>query len=200
MRNIIYHSGLVSKNVWFLEFKKYLELLNKGSSYPDIKSMQESENIFSARSERNGNRILGAVRARVDALPQDVQDLFFELDVANQKYINLLGVLLTDRLFFEYVYAVYRTQVILGSVEYSPSMARAYIYDMMQQHDELADLIDSTVNRLSSAYTTHLHESGLLDKRGGSYYYRHILMDERLERVMMENNLEPYLKAMKGDA
>ena len=47
MKKKEYSAGIVSKGFWFLEFKKFLELLIEGKSESEIKELQEEKNIFS---------------------------------------------------------------------------------------------------------------------------------------------------------
>lgn len=200
MQKSKYHTGLVSKSLWFVEFKEYMKLSRGGLSHQEIKALQDENNIFSTRSQNNSKRILGAISERTDALPANIKDLFFDLDLSNQKYVAFLAAMLVDRMFAEFVYTTYRKEIMIGAREYTNSVARIFIYDMIHQHDELSHIVDTTVNRLASSYTTHLLEADLLTKKDGKTYYKKIILDPRLRGAMVEAELNTYLKAMEGEA
>ncbi|MFR1371100.1 MAG: BrxA family protein [Eisenbergiella massiliensis] len=59
--------------------------------------------------------MIGYIITRVKAMDDRLVELFCSSDLATQKLINLVTILRTDRLFFEFVYEVYREKVILGT-------------------------------------------------------------------------------------
>ena len=59
-------------------------------------------------------RIAGYLANRASTLDQTEVHLFAESDVATQKLLNIIAILRTDRLFFEFLFEVYREKVILG--------------------------------------------------------------------------------------
>ena len=65
MKKKEYSAGIVSKGFWFLEFKKFLELLIEGKSESEIKELQEEKNIFSAPSKDYGKRIISEINKKL---------------------------------------------------------------------------------------------------------------------------------------
>ena len=122
-----YSAGIVSKGFWFLEFKKFLGLLREGKSEIEIRKLQEEKNIFSASSKDYGKRIVGEIMKRTRAISDEIKELFFKVDVGTQKVINLLSVMQTDKLFFEYVYNSYRNDMLLGTQEYNSNAVKKFL-------------------------------------------------------------------------
>ena len=109
-----YSAGLMSQSFWFLEFKKAVKMRQEGMTYDDIKKKCVEENLFGAAKEYRALSMAGYIITRVKAMDDTLVDLFCTSDLATQKLINLVTILRTDRLFFEFVYETYREKVILG--------------------------------------------------------------------------------------
>ena len=148
MRKKEYSAGIVSKGFWFLEFKKFLELLIEGKSESEIKELQEEKNIFSAPSKDYGKRIISEINKRIKVLPKEIKELFFESDTGTQKVINLLSIMRTNKLFFEYVYNSYRNELLLGTKEYNPGVAMKFLKEKAEQNEEVAKFSEKTLKRM----------------------------------------------------
>ncbi len=61
-----------------------------------------------APSEDYGKKMINEVSKRTRALPKEIYTMFTNLPLSDQKILNILGLMMTDRLFFEYMYEVYR--------------------------------------------------------------------------------------------
>ncbi|HHX69705.1 MAG: DUF1819 family protein [Miniphocaeibacter sp.] len=194
-----YSAGIVSKGFWFIEFKKYINLLNEGYTPEEIRVKQESGNFLAAPSKAYGIKILGEMKRRTRALPENILDYFQKTDISTQKIINLLGILLTDQLLFEFVYTKYREEIKLGTKEYNPSIVRVFLREMQNNNEEVAKFSDNSIKRMIGAYGTYLREAGLLEDVEGKTYYKNIFLDLELERLMEEENLNSYIKAIKGE-
>lgn len=198
MREQKYSAGAVSKGFWHGEFRKYLELLQEGKSAKEIKIIQDKENILLAPSPSYGKRMIGEIAKRVDAIPKEIIELFFNLNISDQKLINLLGIMLTDRLFFEYIYEVYRETLILGTQNFEDSDIRIFFKNKSEQSEKVAKYTVETKRRLGIAYKTYIREANLIKEEKGILMYNRILMDLRLEEKMKDSSLSPYLKALTG--
>ena len=194
-----YSAGIVSKGFWFLEFKKFLEFLKDGKNENEIRKMQEKENIFSAPSKDYGKRIFSEINKRTKELSEDIKTLFFKVDVGTMKIINLLSVMQTDKLFFEYVYNSYRNEILLGTKEYSSNSVKKFLDEKSLQNEEVAKFTENTKKRMRGSYGNYLKEAGLLEENKGKILYRKIYLDYELENLLRENKMEMYIKALKGE-
>jgi hypothetical protein len=195
-----YSAGIVSKGFWFLEFKKFLGLLREGKSEIEIRKLQEEKNIFSASSKDYGKRIVGEIMKRIRAISDEIKELFFKVDVGTQKVINLLSVMQTDKLFFEYVYNSYRNDMLLGTQEYNSNAVKKFLDEKSLQNEEVAKFTESTKKRMKGSYGNYLKEAGLLEENNGKILYKKIYLDYELEKILEENKMEVYIKALKGEA
>ena len=194
-----YSAGIVSKGFWFLEFKKFLEFLKDGKNENEIRKMQEEENIFSAPSKDYGKRIMSEINKRIKVLPKEIKELFFESDTGTQKVINLLSIMGTDKLFFEYVYNSYRNELLLGTKEYNPGVVMKFLKEKAEQNEEVAKFSETTLKRMQGTYGNYLKEAGLLEGKNKEILYGKVYLDYELEKLLRENNMEIYIKALKGE-
>ena len=195
-----YSAGIVSKGFWFLEFKKFLEFLKDGKNENEIRKMQDEENIFSASSKDYGKRIISEVNKRIKILPEGIKELFFKSDTGTQKVINLLSIMVTDKLFFEYVYNSYRNELLLGTKEYNPGVVMKFLKEKAEQNEEVAKFSEKTLKRMQGTYGNYLKEAGLLEEKNKEILYRKVYLDYELEKLLRENNMEIYIKTLKGEA
>ena len=194
-----YSAGIVSKGFWFLEFKKYLEFLKNGNNANDIRKMQDEKNIFSAPSKDYGKRIISEINKRIKILPEGIKELFFKSDTGTQKVINLLSIMGTDKLFFEYVYNSYRNELLLGTKKYNPGIVMKFLKEKAEQNEEVAKFSETTLKRMQGTYGNYLKEAGLLEEKNKEILYGKVYLDYELEKLLMENNMEVYIKTLKGE-
>ena len=198
MQNLKYSAGAVSKGFWFQEFKKYIDELGKGKTEADIKKEQEENNLFLAPSPSYGQKMINEIARRARALPEDILEIFPGVNVSDQKLINLLGIMMTDRLFFEFMYEVYREALLMGTKKFEDRAVRIFFKNKSDQNHRVAAYTEETKDRLRAAYKTYLRESNLLiDKDEGAIYQRP-LMDISLEDKLKDPSLYPYLAAITG--
>ena len=194
-----YSAGIVSKGFWFLEFKKFLEFLKNGKNEIEIRKLQDEENIFSASSKDYGKRIISEINKRIKILPEEIKELFFKSDTGTQKVINLLSIMGTDRLFFEYIYNSYRNELLLGTKEYNPGIVMKFLREKAEQNEEVAKFSEKTLKRMQGTYGNYLKEAGLLEEKNKEILYGKVYLDYELEKLLMENNMETYIKTLKGE-
>lgn len=199
MRNLKYSAGAVSKGFWFQGFKKYNELLNKGFTDKEIKIKQNKENILMAPSEAYGKRMINELSRRTQALPEEIHSLFLKLPVSDQKILNILGLMMTDRLFFEFMYEVYREKLIIGNLEFDNSHIRIFLNNKSEQSERVLNFTSQTKKRLAGAYRTYLKEAGLIMEDKGLSTIRKPILDINLEEEMKREDIYPFLRVFLGE-
>lgn len=198
MTELPYSAGLMSQSFWFIEFKKMVKLIHGGKSYDDVKRLCLEENLLGAQKEYRAKRIYGYIINRVKTLDPTMVALFCESDLATQKLINLITVLRTDRLFFEFVYEVYRGKVILGVPSMEASDLSIFFKDKCAQSDGISTWKDTTVKHLKSNYINYLVGANLLSTNGKQQTITPPILDIALERYLRANGETSILKAISG--
>ena len=117
IQDLPYSAGLMSQSCWFIEFRKIVSLISAGKTDDEIKAECLENNLHGAPKENRERRMYGYLINRSKMMDEELIHMFMEGDLETQKQINLIAILRGDRLFFEFVYEVYREKVILGQKE-----------------------------------------------------------------------------------
>lgn len=193
-----YSAGLVSQSFWFVEFKKIIKLLNEGKTEKEIKELCINDNFFGAINENRAKRMYGYIWNRVKKLDDTMLRLFETSDLTTQKLINLIAILLGDRLFFEFVFEVYREKNILGTEELSDFDLNVFFKNKEVQSNEVSNWIDRTKKRLGSAYFNFMIDANLITVVEKKKMITPPVLDIALERYLEASGNEIIVKAIKG--
>lgn len=184
-----YSSGLVSESFWFVEFKKIIKLRYEKKSWEDIKILCLEENLLGISKEYRAKRIFGYLKNRVETLDEDLINIFINTDIKTQKLINLIAISKKNRLFFEFLYEVYREKIYFGAFELTDSDVNIFFKNKQIQAEDVNAWTDITLRRLRSSYINFLTDAGLL-----TIYEK----KRRITPPILDISLESYLK-YKGE-
>lgn len=194
-----YSAGIMAQAFWFNEFKQFLNLIKNGYDSEEIKKAVIEENLFGAPNEYRAKRMYGYISNRASVIEEDLTNLFFLSDLATQKIINLIAVIRKDRLFFEFLYEVYREKVIIGEETLDLTAAKVFFNHKETQDDYLAEWKDSTKRKVQSAYLTFMTDANLLRTEGQRRIITPPLLDIALERYLQAHGEAGIVKAITGE-
>ncbi|MBS3198947.1 DUF1819 family protein [Turicibacter bilis] len=195
---IKYSSGLVSESFWFVEFKKIIKLKHEGISWEEIKDLCLKENLLGVSKEYRAKRIYGYLKNRISLLDEDIFDIFIMSDLSTQKIIDLMSIAKQNRLFFEFLYEVYREKVLLGETELTDSDINIFFNNKQQQSEDIGLWTDVTLRRLRSSYMNFMVDAGLLTVVNKQKQITPPILDVALERYLVEKNEVQLFKAITG--
>lgn len=194
-----YSAGIMSQSFWFNEFRQLLKLRAENCDRDELKKRVIEENLFGAPNEYRAKRIYGYLINRTSAVEKELSDLFFSSDLATQKIINLIAVLRGDRLFFEFLYEVYRDKIILGVKTLELSDGRSFFNHKETQDDTVLAWKDQTKRRVQSAYYNFMTEANLLEIVDNKKLITPPILDIDLERYLKCNGETAIIKAITGE-
>ena len=194
-----YSAGIVSQSFWFNEFRQLLKLRAENCDTDEIKKKVIEENLFGAPNEYRAKRICGYLISRTSVVEKELSDLFFSSDLAAQKLINLIAVIRQDRLFFEFLYEVYREKIILGEKTLELSDAKVFFNHKETQDNTILEWKDQTKRRIQSAYFNFMTEANLLAINDKKRLITPPLLDIALERYLKSNGETAIIKAITGE-
>lgn len=178
-----YSAGAVKFALWFMEFRKEVQLLSQGKSFEEIKILSEDENIFGASTPARAAMIQSTLTARIQNMDPSFYPLFMDSDVATQKLYALTGSFAHDTLFFDFMYEVVREKMIIGTAMLTDADIRIFFKNKQAQDELIAKWTDQTLQRLGRSYKTQLFEAGLLEDQSRA-----------IERKILKPILDPVLK------
>lgn len=193
-----YSAGLISQSFWFIEIKKILRLIREGKREDEIKKLCIEENLFGTTNEYRAKRIYGYIWNRVKHLDGKIIELFNESDLSTQKIINLIAIMRCDRLFFEFIYEVYREKNILGTLTIEDRDANIFFRNKEVQNENIAKWTDRTKKRLKSCYLNYLIDANLITVKDKKKYITPPIFDIAIERYLELVGDFAILKAITG--
>lgn len=193
-----YSAGLMSQSFWFLEFKKAVKLRQEGLNYGEIKKKCVEENLFGAAKEYRALRMAGYIITRIKTMDDTLIELFCSSDLATQKLINLITILRTDRLFFEFVYEVYREKVVLGMEFMEDTDVNVFFTRKETQSELISGWKESTKKHLRSCYLNFMTDANLLTVIEKKKTISPPILDIALEHYLKSVDEETMVKALTG--
>ena len=193
-----YSAGLMSQSFWFIEFKKIIKLISGGKTDDEIKTICIDENLLGAAKEYRAKRMCGYILNRAKKLDQTMMDLFLNSDLNTQKIINLIAILKGDRLFFEFMFEVYREKVILGIPCIEDTDLKVFFSNKEAQHGEIEIWKDTTKRKLRCTYINYLTDANLITVIDKQKTITQPILDIALERYLEANGESAIIKAITG--
>lgn len=198
MLNKNYNASLVSQRFWFYEFKQYIELLNQGKTELEIRTLSEENNIFGAASSSRANETYNAARRRINALGIEMQELFTNLNIDNQKIVALISVLMLNDLLLEFLLEVYQIKIQKEEYQLTGTDYKSFFSEKQRTNAIVAGWQPYTYNRLSSSYKKYLLEAGLIRNNGKIDIITPKVLDTRVIAWLKSNQRLDIAKAIMG--
>lgn len=194
-----YSAGIVSFSFWLYESKTTAEYLLENISKKELIDLSLSENIYQVGSERRSKRMASYLYNRFKDFSQDLLRYFINADSNTSKIIVLISIIKNDKLFFEFMYELFREQILLGSYTIKDSDLDIFFRNKSNQSEIIENWSEKTISRLKRMYKSFLIEAGLLEEEDGVYKIILPFIDYRLKELLIQNNLTPYLNAITGE-
>ncbi len=169
MANEQYSSGIIAESFWFIEFKMLITMRTQGMSWEAISERCLNENLFNVSKPYRAKRIFNYLKNRVLALSDSMLEYFMKSDLATQKIIAFIAVMKSNPLFFEFVYEVYRGNLLLGKNELTRSQIMVFFHHRQSMGD-LGEWSEPTLKRMCGTYLNFMKDSGLLTYKDKRYF------------------------------
>ena len=194
-----YSAGNNSNLLWFVETKETIRML-QDADFEAVKEKIIRENLYQQKAENRRARQFNCIYKRISALPEPLQREIVKSDLQTAKLIVLISVMLTDRLFFELVYEVYREKLRYAEEEVKESDINIFFQAKADQNEKIAQWSEVGVRKLKQTYLKYMQEAGLL-KSGekDSKIVSKPYIEDRLRQELMANHMEKYLYALTGE-
>jgi hypothetical protein len=172
--------------------------LDRDVDYDEIKRISLEENLFGVPKIYRAKEIYNTVSRRAKSLDRKTINLFCSTDLSSSKVLALLAVMKTDRLFFEFMYEVYREKIILGDATLDESDINIYMKNKQSQSDKVASWEDCTIKKLVNSYFNFLSDSGFILREGKVNKITPPILDNDVEQHLLGLGMKNYLQAITG--
>lgn len=194
-----YSAGMVKKLFWYLESKKTVPYILEGLSRKEIQEIAITENLYQVESENRAQEIASNVYTRLNSLPEDIQESILKSDITTSKVLVLISIMKTDRLFFEFMYEVYRNNIILGDFTLKDREINLFFQDKKEKSETVDKWVEATIKKLKSTYIAILTDAGLIrienDKKEITVPY----MDYHIKQKLIQEDMDAYVYAITGE-
>jgi len=194
-----YSAGIVSKPFWYQETKKTAKLICDELSKEQIKQKLIIENEYQAQTEYRAKQIFNTAFRRLSALNEYLIRAIAFGDFTTSKILVIISVMCTDKLFFEYVYQVYRKNIIIGENELKDKDYSIFMFEKINQSETIAKWSKRTQSDLKRYYTKILYEAGLIKKNMNGWLISNILIDSEIYMYLINNGYSQYVYAITGE-
>jgi len=195
-----YSAGMVSRPYWYIESKKTAKHLIEGFDKNHIKNLVISENIYQVTGEVRAIQIFNTVYKRLSSLDNVLLNGLANSDVTTSKIITLFSIMKTDRLFFEFMYEVFREKLILGDFILKERDINLFFENKKTQSDVIAKWTEKTVSKLKNTYFRILFEVGLIEDISKDRKITPINLDYKLTEHLEQNNMKVFLNCINGNS
>jgi hypothetical protein len=168
-----------------------------GLSREEVKEKVQTENLYQLKNQDRLRKTFNYVYRRLSSLPVGAIELLVHSDTENARLLTMIGIMNTDRLFFEFVYEVYRGKVILGEKTIEDRDMNVFFDEKAAQSEIVAGWSEAGVKKLKNCYLKNLEEAGLLESTR-TRTIRHALVNYRIEELLEKNGMGAYISAIKG--
>jgi len=192
-----YKATITSTLLWVQESRKTAEYILKGLSRKELCALSRSENIYRAPSDDRKRRIANTTFDRIMLLPIELQQLLGDCDFDTAKLIVLLSVLLSDDLFYDFMFEVYKEKIALGSKTVDSNDVRIYLENKRLLHESVQKISFASLKKIEQTFIKFLLEAELLNnKKECKIQYQYV--DYKLEKVLQKYGYSDFLFMITG--
>lgn len=195
-----YSAGMMSVPYLFVETQNTARLLVERLSPTDVKQRVLMDNLYQLHNQYRAERYLNAISHRLHSLPVGLVREIALGEVSQAKLLVIIAIMLTDLLFFEFMYEVFRPALNIGSPVLETKDLNLFFDQKAAQSEVVSGWNETTIRHLKSSYSKTLSDAGLLE---GSSEPRHILrayLSEQVIQQLKKAGLNNYLACVLGDA
>lgn len=196
-----YSAGSVCKLFWYIETKETVKLL-KDNDIDDVKSIVVSNNLYQQKSEERLKREFNAIRERLMSLPESIRFMITDSDINTSKLVVIISIMATDRLFFEFMYEVFREKLSMDEELLKDSDLNIFFRNKQEQSDICAKWTDKGIKKLKQTFQKYMLEAMLLRNIEGTKTEKTVVkpyIEQELRQEIINNGMEKYLYALTGE-
>jgi len=160
MKRQIYSSTIKTIPYMYYNSKKIARLIQSGKHEKELMSFCVENNILPVGSLDRTKEVASKIYDRLSYLDDVLLDAFIHSDTITSKFILLYAIMKQDRLFFEFMFEVYREAILNNKKYLSTDDFEHYFRVKGESNEKVASWGHYTLTQISKAYRNVLKESG----------------------------------------
>ncbi len=194
-----YKSTIKSRPFLFKETKKAAYLINKGFKDFEIKDKAKNDNIFQVNTETRRSEIASIVLQRLKAIDDFLIEKIVNGEIGTSKQVVIYAIMKTDRLFFEFMYEVFREKMLLRDFTLQDKDFNIFFERKKEQSERVASWTDYTFYKLKQVYIRILFEAGFIKDQKKDREIVKPIIEEDVAYHLKEIGDTKYLNALIGE-
>lgn len=194
-----YSAGIVTKLFWGTEAKKTAQLFLAEPKKAELKNTVIENNIYQAPSTERATRMFGYIYIRLNALGKELTTLLANGDADQVRVINMISIMFTERLVFEFMYEVYRNKLIMGDSIIEDKDFTTFYNEKTLQSEEVATWSEKSKEKIRQTVLKMLVEAGMVKVENNKRIIKRPLVGFEVEEYLKQNGLANYLYALTGE-
>lgn len=194
-----YSAGMTSRPFWYIESKKTAKCMLEGLDKEAIRKKVIDENIYQAPSKERADHMFNSIYRRLISLDTFLINKIAHSDVLTSKVMLMFGIMKTDRLFFEFMYEIFREKLLLGDYLIKDRDINVFFSSKVTQSDVIAKWTENTIRKMKSSYMRILFEVGLISSSSKERKVTPISLDYKICEHLKESGMAGYLYSVMGE-
>lgn len=194
-----YKSTIKSRPFLFKETKKAAYLINKGFKDFEIKDKAKNDNIFQVNTETRRSEIASIVLQRLKAIDDFLIEKIVNGEIGTSKQVVIYAIMKTDRLFFEFMYEVFREKMLLRDFTLQDKDFNIFFERKKEQSERVVSWTDYTFYKLKQVYIRILFEAGFIKDQKKDREIVKPIIEEDVAYHLKEIGDTKYLNALIGE-
>lgn len=175
-----YSASIVSSSFLYVELKELCKLKDNNYAEKGIEKKIYEENIFYLNSKNRKRNISSLLFKRLKVLDEFLINELLESDIQVGKIINFYSILKTDKLYYEFMYEVYREKTILEKKFIDDKDFDKFFRLKKGQSDTIGNWKESTLKKVRQLYKRFIVSSGLGIRIGKEIKLKKVIIPEKI--------------------
>jgi hypothetical protein len=197
MVELQYSASLTGEPLQFYESKVVAQLLNKGLSFDEIKFKVYDENLFNYTTKKSIYKRVASVYRRLKGLDESILRVIVEGSGDDARVMVLFSVMLSNRLFFEFMTEVVRVKFLEMDLVFETREVDRFFDSKRQESEKVSSWHDVTVHKLSQVFLKMLRQTHLLSDENPAHL-QPILVSQQLRDYLVDQRLDYLLDCVGG--
>lgn len=193
-----YTSGQNSHSFWQNEFTTAVELYLEGKSSIEMKKLSIEENIYAQVTPNRRNLVAQVMNNRIKVSDERLLNIYQELQKQDQRFVNLVAIMATNRLLQEFILEDFRNEILLGDSVIEEHEWTRFLRRKESESSVVNNWTEENKGRVFRMIKTCIREAGLTKFENGIDTIQMHVLDFRLIDALNQMGHSDYVAAFSG--